>query len=260
MIATPDTVHDLTARLEECRERQEQIWDRFASDFDKKAEVVTSLIELGFSLTADQVEEMEQNAVGFPTTALTGAQAALLSEAEPLAREIRFLAHIKDQTLAGSTLRYDAAGHVQFTWGSPGVRAGLGINWLPYSQCSDQRRESFAEAQRAWSHRREWLVRRHYAEFRQLADCCRLVFLVALSLSPDQVAGVVKEAGTPVTALRLDQQALLEAASRLYPLPVRGVLRDYSARFEPGGQFWLMQSEGADSVNYGVGWLPYSWE
>jgi hypothetical protein len=50
------------------------------------------------------VEEMEQNDTGIPTTALTGAQAALLSEAEPLAREIGFLAHVKDQTLAGSTL------------------------------------------------------------------------------------------------------------------------------------------------------------
>ena len=234
-------MHDLTARLEKCRQRQEEIWDRFASDFDKKSEIVTSLIDLGFSLTADQVEKMEQEAAGIPTAALTGTQAALLSEAEPLAREIGFLAQVTDQTFAGSTIKYEAGGHVQFTWGQRsargGVRAGLGINWLPYSQCSDQRRESFAEAQRAWSHRREWLVRRHYAEFRQLADCCRLVFQVAVSLSPDQIAGVLRETGTPVTALRPEQQALLEAASRLYPHPVRGVVSDYSARFEPGGQF-----------------------
>jgi hypothetical protein len=41
---------------------------------------------------------------------------------------------------------------------------------------------------------------------------------------------------------------------------VLGDFSDYSARFEPGGQFWLVRSEGADSVRYGVGWLPYSWE
>jgi hypothetical protein len=260
MVATPDTVNHLIARLEECRWRQEEIWHRFAGDFNKKAELVTHLIDLGFSLTADQIGEMEQSDTGLPAAALAGAQKALLSHVEPLAREIGFLAHIKDQTLSGSTVRYDAVGHVQFTWRSPGESAGLGVNWLPYTQCSDQRQESFAEAQRAWRHRREWLVRHHYAEFRQLADCCRLAFLVALSLSPDQIAGVMEEAGTPVTALRPEQQAFLEAASRLYPHRVRGVLSDYSVRFEPRGQFWLMQSEGADSVNYGVGWLPYSGE
>jgi hypothetical protein len=257
MVATLDAVQELAARLEECRPRQDEIWDTFARDFDKKAEIVSHLIDLAFSLSPEQVAEMEQEA-GIPTGRLTRAQQELLSQAEPLAREIGFLAHINDQSLSGSTIKYDAGGHVEFTWLTPEGRAGLGINWLPYSQCNHQREESFAGAQQAWRNQREWLVRHHYAQFRQLADSCRLVFQVALSLSLDQIAGVVEQTGTPLRALRPEQRALLEAAGKLYPLRLPGALSDYSARFEPRGQFWLVQSKGADSNNYGLGWLPYS--
>ena len=60
MVATYDAAEELAARLEECRRRQVEIWDLFARDFNQKAELVMFLIDLGFSLTADQVMEMSK--------------------------------------------------------------------------------------------------------------------------------------------------------------------------------------------------------
>ena len=104
MIAMRSHARDLTGRLNDCRRQQDDLRARFAQDFDKKSDLVTSLLDLGFSLSEDQVAQMEENR-GFPVAHLTAGQQPLLSQAEPLAREIQFLAHIKDQTLAESTLQ-----------------------------------------------------------------------------------------------------------------------------------------------------------
>src|SRR5438128_1375808 len=106
MIATREAVDELAEQLEECRDRQAEIWDLFARDGDEKAEVVSYLVELTFSLSSQQVTEMEQ-AGGIPAASLTGAQLALLAQAEPLMRRLKFL-RSEDAKLTESRLAFDS--------------------------------------------------------------------------------------------------------------------------------------------------------
>jgi hypothetical protein len=259
MIATDGIVQQFAERLEECRRRQHDLWDAFARDYDKKAVVVSFLVGLAFSLSEDQVAQMERSQ-GIAAASLTTEQKALLANAEPGMRELHFLDHTGGKRLKESTVEFLAGGHTQFRWGTDGDRYGLGINWLPYSQCGPQRDEPFAEALSRWRDRREWLIRQHYADFRQAADCCRLLFRLALSLSPEQVPEILEPPGLPVPALRPEQRLLLTAAAGLYPYQLPADLDEYSVQFEPQGQFWLRHGAGTRTSRYGMGWLPSSYK
>jgi hypothetical protein len=251
-----ENVEALQARLEQCRPQQEEIVIAFGRSYDKKAQAVSILIDLGLSLSEEQAARMEQNK-GFPAQSLTDAQKALLSRAEPLMRELGFLS--TDMTLAESTLLFSSSGHLDFSWrDTSGNQRILGINWLPYSQLH-QRDESFDEAQQRCRDRREKIICQHYADFRQAADCCRLLFLLALSLSREQIEQQAAPNSLPTAALPPDLRLLLEGAVMLFPTPLPGNLRDFSLRFEPTGQFWLLREVEGRTSSHGMGWLPYAW-
>jgi hypothetical protein len=259
MVAAHDAMEEIADRLEQCRRRQDEVWPDFARDYDQKSELVTALIRLAFSLSPAQVAQMEQRH-GIAAASLTDEQKSLLDRAEPLARELGFLAHTEGATLVESTIEVLAGGSFGFAWEfGTDRRAGLSINWLPYSLCDHESHETFATAQARWQGRQDWLIRQHYADFRQAADCCRVLFLLALSLTTEQVSEVAGQPGARVDSLRPEQRALLEAAIRLGPPPVPRVVEVATVRFEPGGQFWLTHRQGDQASVYGMGWLPHAW-
>jgi hypothetical protein len=259
MVATHEAVDEVAGRLEQCRRRQDEVWPDFARDYDQKSELVASLVRLAFSLSTGQVTQMEQSH-GVPAASLRADQQSLLDRAEPLARGLGFLAHTQGATFAESSIEVLATGSFGFAWEfGKDRRARLSINWLPYSLCDHESKERLAPALARWQDRQEWLIGQHYADFRQAADCCRLLFLLALSLSPEQVAAVAGPPGVQVAALWSEQRALLEAAIRLGPPPAPRVVDDETIQFQPDGQFWLTHRHGDQASDYGMGWLPHAW-
>jgi hypothetical protein len=293
MITTPRGIEALDARLEEVRGQQAEVWAAFGRDFDTKAELVSYLVDLAFSLTSEQTAQMEQQG-GLPASKLAGAQWALFSPIELLADELGFLTRGGERRLAKSSFLFDAGGHVSFTWAQGDTQHRLGINWLPYSRCNAETQHPFRQACDEWRQRREWLIRQHYADFRQAADCCRLLFELALTLTPLQLGFLADRRGLPVARLHPEQRTLLEIAFRLYPgrpvtdlegcaatggrdgrcaaegsggAPRSGRRRQGASaatpegrvHFEPEGQFWIELRRDTETIHYGMGWLPYSW-
>jgi hypothetical protein len=246
----------LAEQLQNYRPRREEILATFGHDFDSKAELVSYLIDLALSLSAEQIVQMERDN-GIATHCLSPEQQRFLAEAESIARAIH-LPPSERVGIAVSTARFFGSGHVRF---SQAVGQGLvhwGINWLPYSLRRQEVAGSFAAAQEEWRGRKERLMRSHTADFRQSADCDRLLFLLALSLSPDQIARLDEGQPLAMHALRPDQRALLEAAMILAPQLPDGNLASSTVRFASDGQFWLELADARGTLRYGKGWLPYS--
>ena len=246
----------LSKRLERCLGHSDEIRAAFAQDYLRKAEAVTALVDLALLLSPEQMAAMDRGET-IPITALSGQQRALLAGAEPAMRELGFVQ--EGQTLDGATVHFASTGQMWFAWGEPPT-CRMGLNWLPYSQCDYGRQEGLRQAQEHWRGRREWLVGLHYADFRQAADCGRVLFRLALSLTRDQAAAMFEGDGIPVASLRPEQQALLEVGMALYPSLPPGDLHDCRVRFEPHGQFRLIHAGPAEGSRSGAGWLPYSWK
>lgn len=260
MVTTRDEVHEFVELLDECAHHYTEIWDAFAHDGQQEAQVLRGMVELAFSLTDEQVREMEQGRPeGLPASALTPAQQTLLTPIEPIIHELRLLEDEPGLSLAGSRLVFRGNGQMAFVWGElPGAPA-LSLRWLPHSVSRSERRGSFGKVQRRWRSHRSCLMQQHSVECRRAAECSRRLFELTLSLSPEQLAWMVREDTLPTTALGPEQRALVEAAVVLHPKDPPHALHECLVRFDRDGRFTLIHRGRTRVAHYGVGWLPPSW-
>jgi hypothetical protein len=260
MVATRDKVHEFVELLDECAHHYAEIWDTFAHDGQKEAQVLRGIVELAFSLSEEQVRQMEQGDLGgLAASALTAAQKTLLARIEPIMHELRFLEDEPGLGLAQSRLRFLANGQMGFVWAElPGAPA-LCLRWLPHSVNHPERRGGFGQTQRGWRIHRSCLMQQHSMECRRAAECSRRVFELAVSLSPEQFAWMVQEDTLPVTALSGEQRALVEAAVAQHPKHPPHALHECLVRFDREGQFTLIHRGRNRVSHYSACWLPASW-
>jgi hypothetical protein len=116
---TPTSKHAsaLGKRLDASRPAQQEIWDRFARDRDKKAEATRYLVALALSLSPEAMARMAEHR-GLSAASPTREQQTLLAQAEPLMRELGFLGRSAERRLGRARSRCSRTGIAS----SPGRR------------------------------------------------------------------------------------------------------------------------------------------
>jgi hypothetical protein len=234
--------------IERCKKLEAEYWSAIGEKWDEKTQAVSDLVEIVFALTADQIGKMD---AGLTVADLGEDQRRWLSDAAP--RLERF-GPPGDDSLEKARMQILGNGSFRFAWTAPPQTSS--INWLPYSW---RKSETISvSALDALSSQKETILRRHYADFRQAADCARMAFALALTLSPDQIAASDGNPGLSCAALQPGQLALLKAFGRLYPAKSVSGLENGTVIYQTNGQFWSLTQDAESGVvhQYGIGWLP----